>query len=71
MFTGIAGSWKGIEFLVYLQDEKIIEDTDMFKQRFSAEYPKLTLQPGNQIPQGIRLSSVFTVPCGAVYVSSS
>ena len=28
---------KAFEFLVYLQDEEIIEDTAMFKQRFSAE----------------------------------
>ena len=28
---------EALEFLVYLQDEKIIEDTAMFKQRFSAE----------------------------------
>ncbi|KAG5210619.1 hypothetical protein MJT46_006262 [Ovis ammon polii x Ovis aries] len=31
---------EAFEFLVYLQDEKIIEDTDMFKQRFSAECPQ-------------------------------
>ena len=28
---------EALELLVYLQDEKIIEDTAMFKQRFSAE----------------------------------
>ena len=28
---------EALEFLVYLQDEKIIEDTAMFKHRFSAE----------------------------------
>ena len=28
---------EALEFLVHLQDEEIIEDTAMFKQRFSAE----------------------------------
>ena len=51
---------EALEFLAYLQNEKIIEDTAVFKQRFSAECPqKLTLQPGNQLHRGSRLSSVF------------
>ncbi|KAB0339838.1 hypothetical protein FD754_023614 [Muntiacus muntjak] len=31
---------EAFEFLVYLQNEKIIEDTALFKQRFSAECPQ-------------------------------
>ena len=31
---------EALEFLAYLQNEEIIEDTAMFKQRFSAECPQ-------------------------------
>ncbi|ELR46145.1 hypothetical protein M91_17491, partial [Bos mutus] len=55
---------EALELLVYLQDEKIIEDTAMFKQRFSAECP-------HNSPCGLEINSTEAADSALYFCASS